>query len=152
MRPSLELVGLWVGFLRTFSCKNVGSNWESAHSAGTFKSVKIVNSKLQHQWRWDAKCFCMRGRRGDSLPLVMIQLGPLHTRDWEPVTSKYTSSTLIGGKGWSRSKFATSHYTWGTTWVCECKMDVKSTWIPAWHQMDHVAWSLGLCSKIVSWR
>jgi hypothetical protein len=22
--------------------------------------------------------------------------------------------------------------------------DVKSTWIPTWHQMDHVSWSLGL--------
>ena len=40
-------------------------------------------------------------------------------------------------KGWSRSKF-TSHYTWGTNGACECKMDVKSTWIPTWHRMDHV--------------
>ena len=31
-------------------------------------------------------------------------------------------------KRWSRSKFA-SHYAWGTTGVCECKMDVESTWI-----------------------
>ena len=37
----------------------------------------------------------------------------------------------------SRFKFA-SHYTWGTNGVCECKIDVKSTWIPTWHQMDHV--------------
>jgi hypothetical protein len=39
---------------------------------------------------------------------------------------------------WKRrswSKFA-SHYTWGTDGVCECKMDVKSTWIPTWRQMD----------------
>jgi hypothetical protein len=40
----------------------------------------------------------------------------------------YTSSTLIGGKRRTRSKFA-SHYAWGTNGVCECKMDVKSTWI-----------------------
>ena len=26
-------------------------------------------------------------------------------------------------------------------------MDVKSTWIPTWHQMDHVSWSFGLYSK-----
>ena len=26
-------------------------------------------------------------------------------------------------------------------------MDVKSTWIPTWHRMDHVSWSLGLMSK-----
>jgi hypothetical protein len=46
----------------------------------------------------------------------------------------------------SRSKFA-SHYARGTTIVCECKMDIKSTW----HQMDHVSWSLGLFSKPTSW-
>jgi hypothetical protein len=54
----------------------------------------------------------------------------------------YTSSTLIGGKGQSRSKFA-SHYAWGTSKVSECKMDVKSTR----HRMDRVVWSLGLFSK-----
>ena len=43
----------------------------------------------------------------------------------------------------SQSKF-TSHYTWGTVRVCECKMDVKSSWIPTWQRMDHVLWSLGL--------
>jgi hypothetical protein len=31
--------------------------------------------------------------------------------------------------------------------VCGCKMDVKSTWIPTWHRMDHVSWSLGLFPK-----
>jgi hypothetical protein len=46
----------------------------------------------------------------------------------------------------SRSKFA-SHYTWGTNKVCECKMDVKSTWIPTEHQMDLVSRSLGLFLK-----
>ena len=52
-------------------------------------------------------------------------------------------------QGWkrrSRSKFA-SHYAWGTNGVCECKMDVKYTWIPTWHQMDHVSWSFGLFLK-----
>ena len=36
----------------------------------------------------------------------------------------------------SRSKFA-SHYTCGTNKVCDNKMDVKSTWVPTWHQMEH---------------
>ena len=36
-----------------------------------------------------------------------------HTRAHD----QYTSSTLIGGKKRSRSKFATSHYTWGTNGV-----------------------------------
>ena len=61
------------------------------------------------------------------------------------------SSTLIGGKGGAGPEFA-SHYTWGTNRVCECKMDVKSMWIPTRHQMDHVTWSLGLFSKTTSWR
>ena len=51
----------------------------------------------------------------------------------------------------SRSKSA-SHYAWRTNWVCECKMDVKSTWIPTWHWMVHVSWTLVLYSKTASWR
>ena len=34
-----------------------------------------------------------------------------------------------------------------TEYVCECKMDVKSTWILTWHLMDHVSWLLGIFSK-----
>jgi hypothetical protein len=52
----------------------------------------------------------------------------------------------------SRSKFA-SHYPWGTNGVCECcQVDVKVAWIPTWHQMDHVSWSLGLFWKTISWK
>jgi hypothetical protein len=53
----------------------------------------------------------------------------------------------------SRSKFA-SHYAWGTNGVCEwnARWMCTSTWIPTWHQMDHVSWSLGLFSKTTSWR
>ena len=54
-------------------------------------------------------------------------------------------------KMWSRSKF-TSHYAWGTNGICECKMDAKSTWLPKWHRMGHVSWSLGLFSKTTSRR
>jgi hypothetical protein len=46
----------------------------------------------------------------------------------------------------NRSKFA-SHYAWGTNGVCECKRDVKCTWILTWHPMDHVSWSLGLFNR-----
>jgi hypothetical protein len=31
-------------------------------------------------------------------------------------------------------------------------MDVKSTWISTWHEMDHVSWSLGLFSNTASGR
>jgi hypothetical protein len=46
----------------------------------------------------------------------------------------------------TRCKFA-SHYK-----VCECKVDVKSTWLPTWHRMDHVSCSLGLFSKTITWK
>ena len=36
-------------------------------------------------------------------------------------------------KRWSWCKFA-SYYARGTNGVCECKMDVRSTYIPTWHQ------------------
>ena len=46
----------------------------------------------------------------------------------------------------SRCKL-TSRCAWGTNTVSERKMDVKSIWLPTWHRMDHVSWSLGLFSK-----
>ena len=53
----------------------------------------------------------------------------------------------------SRSKFAIHATFEGPTEdACECKMDVKFRWIPTWHRLDHVSWSLGLFSKITSWR
>jgi hypothetical protein len=62
-----------------------------------------------------------------------------------------TSSTLIGGKGGAGPSLL--HTTLeGPTEVCECKMDVKSAWIPTWHRMDHVSWSLGLFSKTTFWK
>ena len=54
-----------------------------------------------------------------------------------------TSSTLIGGKGGAGPSLLLHHYAWGTTGACECKMDVKSTWIPTWHRY-------GSCS-MVTW-
>jgi hypothetical protein len=58
----------------------------------------------------------------------------------------YTSSTLIGGKQRSRSKFTfTLRLRGPMEWVCECTMDVvMSTWVPAWHRMIHVSWSRGI--------
>ena len=62
------------------------------------------------------------------------------------VRDHYTSSTLIGEKGGVGPNLP--HTTLeGTNGVCECKMNVKSTWNPTWHQMDHVSWALGLFSK-----
>ena len=73
-------------------------------------------------------------------------LGPLHTWDWEPVTIILQALSLVE-KVEPGSKFA-SHCAWGSNWVCECKMDV--TWIPTWHPMNYVSWSLGLYSQTTS--
>ena len=64
----------------------------------------------------------------------------------------YTSSTLIGGKGKAGGPSLLLHITLEgpTEGVCDCKMDVMSTWIRTCHGMDHVSWSLGLCSKTTS--
>ena len=62
----------------------------------------------------------------------------------------YTSSTLIGGEG-GAGPSSLHNYARGTNKVCECKMNVKSTWILTWHRMDHVSWSLGRFSITSSW-
>ena len=48
----------------------------------------------------------------------------------------YTLSTLIGGEGGAIPSLL--HTTLeGPTEYVNSKMDVKSTWIPTWHRMDH---------------
>jgi hypothetical protein len=76
-----------------------------------------------------------------KLWLMESNLRPLHIWDWEPVTIPLSSTHW-----WKRRSRSTlsSHYAWRTNGVCECKMDVLSTWIPTWHRLDHVSWSLGL--------
>ena len=89
-------------------------------------------------WRWQVDLL-INILRATSHMRVRAYMWPLH----------FKHSHWWKRRRWS--KFA-SHYTWGTNGVCECKMDVKSTWIPTWHRMDHVSWSLGLFSKTISWR
>ena len=56
---------------------------------------------------------------------------------------------------WKRrswSKFY-SHYAWGANGVYKWMQDgcKESTYIPTWHRLDHVSWSLGPFSKTTSW-
>ena len=102
----------------------------------TWKTIKF--QVLLSPWLWS--CWYP--------PLEMFR-ATSHTR--LIARDHYTSSTLIGGKGRSRSTYA-SHYAWGTNGVCECKMYAKSTGILTWHPMDHVSRSLGLFSKTTSWK
>ena len=76
-----------------------------------------------------------------------------HTRDWEPVTSTLQALSLVEKAEPVQVRIASLHTTLeGPCGVCECKMDVKSTWISMWHRMDHVSCSLALFSKTPSWR
>jgi hypothetical protein len=59
----------------------------------------------------------------------------------------YTSSTLIGGKGGAGPSLLHTALEGPTEYISECKMDVKSTWIPTWHPMDLVSWSLDYFQK-----
>ena len=67
-------------------------------------------------------------------------LGPLHTRDREPVTITL-SSALIGGKG-RAGPSSLLHTTLEGPW--EYVVDVKFIWVFTWHRMGHVSWSFGL--------
>ena len=64
----------------------------------------------------------------DWIWVLECHLGPLrNTHETEgPWPSHFKHS--LWWKRWSRTKFA-SHYARGTNRVCECTMDVKSTWI-----------------------
>ena len=63
-----------------------------------------------------------------------------------------TSSIFIGGKGGAGPSSLHTTLEGPTENISECKMNVKSTWIPIWHRIDHVSWSLGLFSNITSWK
>ena len=82
-------------------------------------------------------------------------VGEFRHHEWPPratshtrlrARDQYTSSTLVGGKRRSRSKLAASHYAWGTNGACECKTDVKSTWVPSYMASNAscfmVTWSI----------
>ena len=57
-------------------------------------------------------------------------------------------STLIGGKGGAGPSSLLQTMTLeGPTEYVNARWMVKSTWIPTWHRMDHVSWSLGLFFK-----
>jgi hypothetical protein len=63
---------------------------------------------------------------------------------------QYSSSTLIGGKGGADP--SSLHTTLEGPKEYVYARGVNSTWIPTWHRIDHVSWSLGLFSKTTSWR
>ena len=50
-----------------------------------------------------------------------------------------TPSTLIGGKRGAGPSSLHTTREGPTEYISECRLDVKSTWIPTWHHMDRVS-------------
>ena len=63
----------------------------------------------------------------------------------------HTSSTLIVAKGGAGPSSLHTRVE-GPAEFVNARWILKSTWIPTWHQMDHVSWSFGLFLKTISWR
>jgi hypothetical protein len=128
-------------------CKmnNTHSTWVNIHVSWTpglaTKNKSKYNIKKPQIVRWRT--------------FMHIAWGPITTKGHFPHKTKspwplhFKHSHWWKRRNWSN---VTSHYTWGTNGVCECKRDVKSTWISIRYQMDHTSSSLGLFSKTTSWR
>ena len=101
------------------------------------RSITFWTEVCPHEW----EC-CVR--RFIRMHASWIWWGPLHTRDWEPVTITLQASTFIGGKRRAGPISLHTMLEGPTEYVNARWMDVESTWIPTWIQMDRVLWSLGL--------
>ena len=82
-------------------------------------------------------------------PSRMPSLEPLLTRDWWPVTISLEALSLVEMVELGQGFFTLHLRDQQSEWLQDGCM---STWIPTWHQMDHVSWSFGLYSKTTSWR
>jgi hypothetical protein len=108
---------------------------------GDIRECVILWRLILQSWRciWCHMAFIMVPRHSTHSwpPPHFRNLGPLHTQDWEHVTITFHALSLVERR--SRFKF-TSHCARGTNRICEWKMDVKSTWIPTWDQMDRFSY------------
>jgi hypothetical protein len=74
-----------------------------------------------------------------------------HTNETES-PHRYTSSTLIGEKGGASPSLLHTTLEGPITEYVNARWMSKSMWIPTWHRMGHISWSLGRFSKTTSWR
>jgi hypothetical protein len=63
-----------------------------------------------------------------------------------------TLSTLVGGKGGAGPSSLYTMLEGPTEYENARWMYSLHGWIPTWHRMDHVSWSLGLFLETTSWR
>ena len=103
-----------------------------------------------YAWGTNGGCECKVGVRSTWVLTLPYQMGgdsiraTSHTR--LGARDHYISSTLIGGKGSGAtgpSSLLHTMFEGPTDWGCECKVGLRFTWVPWWHRMVHLAWSLG---------
>ena len=84
---------------------------------------------------------------------VIVAIISCHFQDCGPVTKLHFKHSRWWRRGsrWSKFKLHTT-LEGPMEGVCECKVDVKSMWIPTWHRMDYVSWSLELISTTMFWK
>ena len=104
---------------------------------GCTKSSLLDGSRLcSDELRWPPSlCHYLHRRQTKSSTLDGSRplRATFHTRDCGPVTKSLHALSLV-----EKAEPVQVHYARGTTnGVSECKMDVTSTWIPTWYQMDH---------------
>ena len=93
--------------------------WEAGGSGGAFVSSTQGRSN-KHPQRLSL-CSSIKNAT------VFGYRGPLHTRDWEPVTNH--SSTCVGGNGGAGPSSLHTPLEGPTEYISECKMDVKHSYM-----------------------
>ena len=129
--------------------------WQKFYYSKNSVSRELWNASTWHRtisnkWRKGHLDFCSCLNLIHVYLLRTKDLGPLHTRVWEPVTITLQALSLVEKAELGQVPFTLRLRDQQSMWMQDgCKV---STWIPTWHRMDHVSWSLGLFSKSTSWR
>ena len=137
------------GASEIFGVKQLSGVWDRIIVWGE-RGVVVTWTFVQHECRYNFRVETSKKSSCEQAIVLHIR-ATSHTR-LRAHHEHYTSSTLVGGKGKAGSSLLHTTLEGPTEWICECKVDVKSTRIPTWHWIDHASWSLGLFSNTASWR
>ena len=149
VKPIRWVQGSNLGPLHTWDWEPVTITFQALSLVDTAEPVQVLASRyaLRDQWSTWMQNGCkvyMDSYMASNGSCCMVTWTKGHftheTKSPWPLHFKHSH----WWKRRSRSKFLLYTMLRGTNIVCECKMDAKSTWIPTWHRLDHVSWSLGL--------